>query len=192
MRAIYAALLVALLAATSAVATDEPKKNDPDAMLEAYVEAAKPVVEHARLSELAGPWNVTTRFWMDPGAEASVAAGTGRGAMILGGRFASVETEIKGSIDLQTLTILGFDRRTSEYTLVAYDTLGTYYVTAAGPYDAERRAVVMRGSYAQPPTGREQKYAFVWTTPSPKEHVMTLYFVIDGADVPIAETRFAR
>ena len=42
------------------------------------------------------------------------------------------------------MTIYGFDRRTKEFTIIGLDTMGTYYVTAAGN-KAEPRTIVMRG-----------------------------------------------
>lgn len=50
----------------------------------------------------------------------------------------------------------------------------------------------MSGSYAQPPEGKQQKYKFVWKRKSAKEQVLTLYFLIDGDEVRVAETRFVR
>lgn len=37
-----------------------------------------------------------------------------------------------GEPTVEVLSIYGFDRRTNEYTVVGFDTMGTYYVTAAG------------------------------------------------------------
>lgn len=186
-RAIAGLLLIAL----SAVAQEE-KKSAEEAMIDFYVEAARPVEEHKRLAELVGPWKVTTRLWFDPAGAPKVASGTGTGKMILGGRFLSLEADVKGDLPSQSLSILGFDRRTNEYTLVGYDTLGTYYITAAGKYDPAEKGVVLRGSYAQPPTNEQVQYRFVWTASSPKEHLLTLYFLTGGKDVRVAETRFAR
>ena len=156
-----------------------------------YIDMAKPVAEHERIAELSGPWNVTTKLWFGPG-EPTTGTGTGSGKMILGGRFLQFTAETKGALASESVTIYGFDRRTSDYTLVGYDTLGTYYITAAGKYDESQKAVVLRGSYAQPPSMTQTNYHFVWTKPSEKEHLMTLYFTMDGKDVRVAETRFTR
>lgn len=182
-------LIVLLLLAVPLLA-QEAKKSESDAMMEAYVEAAKPVAEHERIAELAGPWKVTTRFWFGP--DTMTSTGKGEGRMVLGGRFLVLDTDTKGAFDAQSMTIYGFDRRTSDYTLVGYDTLGTYYITAAGKYDAAGKGVVLRGSYKQPPANTEQAYRFVWTRPSETEHLLTLFFLMDGKDVRIAETRLER
>ena len=155
-----------------------------------YIEAARPVEEHERLAELTGPWNVTTRFWFEKPDEPLVSSGTGTGRLILGGRFLVLETDTRGAFEAQSMTLLGFDRRTSEFTLVGADTLGTYTISAAGKGDAQR--VTMRGSYAQPPSGKMQKYTFVWTRPSEREHLLTLFFDLAGKEVRVAETRMVR
>ena len=187
-------LLVLLLVALSAQGTEslQTEKSETDKMMEYYLEQAKPVAEHQRLTELAGRWKVTMKFWFGPDAEPQTASGTGIGKLILGGRFLQIEMEVKGSFNEQSLSMFGFDRRTNEYTLVGFDTMGTYYITAAGKYAAAEKAVVLHGSYKQPPTGEEQQYRFHWTNPSPREHLLTLYFSMGGKDVRVAETRFVR
>lgn len=188
-------ILVALVLLATTVQAEEPAKkakSEADAMMEYYIETAKPVAEHQRLATLTGPWKVTTRFWFGPDAEPQSSSGNGSGRMVLGGRFLLLESDVKGAFDAESMTILGFDRRTNDYTLTGIDTLGTYSITASGKYDEAGKAVVLHGSYAQPPSGQEQKYRFVWTTPSPREHLLTLYFAMGGKDVRVAETRFWR
>lgn len=160
--------------------------------LDFYIENAKPVAEHQRLAELAGTWDVTTKMWFDPTGAPKVSTGTARGKLILGGRFLALESTVKGDVPTESLTIFGFDRRTSDYTLVGYDDLGTYYITAAGRHDDARKGVVLHGSYEQPPSGQLQKYHFVWTRPAANEHLLTLYFSNNGKDALVAESRFTR
>jgi hypothetical protein len=185
-------LVVMIIAASPLFAQEAKKKTEAEAMMDFYIEAAKPVGEHARIAELAGPWHVTTRLWFAPDAAPMVATGKGQGKLILGGRFLALETDLKGDFPGEALTVMGFDRRTSEFTMVGFDTLGTYSITAAGKDDPAQKAVVLRGTYAQPPSGQEQKYHFVWTRPSKNEQLLTLYFDMGGQDVRVAETRLVR
>ena len=188
MKKLLVALVLTALAAGAQEA--EKKKSEGDAMMEFYIEQARPVKEHERLAELAGPWKVTSTMWF--GDMATSSAGTASGKMILGGRFLEIGADMKGELDAEFLTLMGFDRRTGEYTMIGLDTVGTYYITAAGKYDAAKKAVVLHGSYMQPPTNQEQKYYFVWTNPGPREHLMTLYFTMGGTDVRVAETKYVR
>jgi hypothetical protein len=168
-------------------------QTEEEKVMAMYVEMARPVAEHKKLDALAGDWKVTTKFWFGAG-DPQVYTGTARNRMILGGRF--LQSDVKqrhGDTSMESLTLYGFDRRTSEYTLVGYDTLGTYYVTAAGKPDAGRGGVVMNGTYLQPPALTEQKYTFLWTEKGKSEHAFTLYFLgPDGKDMLVAETTFER
>lgn len=186
------AVLLSLLALTAGAQEGEKKKSEAEAMMEYYIESAKPVAEHKRLMELIGPWKTTSKLWFGTG-EPMVASGTANGQLILGGRFLQLDASIKdGPMPMEAINILGFDRRTGEYTLIGLDTGGTYSISAAGKWDDAKKALVLHGSYLQPPANREQKYYFVWTINSPREHVMTMFFVMGGKDVQIAETRFTR
>jgi len=51
----------------------------------------------------------------------------------------------------------------------------TYWVTAAGPYDAEKKAIVMYGEDEDPALGT-QKYYFVTRVASPDKYVTEVIF----------------
>lgn len=124
--------------------------------------AASPGEEHERLSALAGEWRQTVRVWPAPGAEAVVMEGRARNEMILGGRFLKTEARAgEGPLGSESLLLTGFDRRSGRYTQVGFDTWGTYYVTAAGPFDAQRGVIVLSGEDHDPLLGSTQVYDFV-------------------------------
>jgi hypothetical protein len=113
------------------------------------LEPLKPVAEHQELAALAGRWTQEVTYSM--GGPPMKSSGTVTNRMILGGRFLISEGSSAnpagpgiGDPTLETMSIYGFDRRTKEFTIVHLDTMGTYYVTAAGN-KAEPRTVVMRG-----------------------------------------------
>jgi hypothetical protein len=185
------ALLAIVIAAT--LVADDKKKTDGEAMMEMYVEMAKPVASHDRLHAYTGKWNVTSKMWMSPGEPPMSAKGSATGRMILGGRFLQLDTNLGGPFPADSLTILGFDRRTNDYTMVGYDTLGTYYITAAGKHDARMNALVLDGSYAQPPHGGLQTYRFVFDQPRATEQRLRLYFAMpDGKDMLVNEIVMTR
>ena len=191
MRVVISILLSTILAV--AAGAQDKKKSDSEAMMEMYVELAKPVASHDRLRTFVGRWNVISKMWMSPGEAPLTANGTATGRMILGGRFLQLDTSLAGPFGAESLTILGFDRRTNDYTMVGYDTLGTYYITAAGKHDATRNALVLDGSYAQPPHGGMQSYRFVLEQPRATEHRMRLYFAMpDGKDTLVNEVVMTR
>ncbi|HEX6177901.1 MAG TPA: DUF1579 family protein [Thermoanaerobaculia bacterium] len=171
----------------------QEKKTAADDVMQAYIEAAKPVVQHERLRSLSGKWNMTMRFWMDPSQPPMTMNGTAIAKSVLGGRFLQLEGVTEAPLPSESITMMGFDRRTNEYTLVGFDTLGTYYITAAGKEDAAAKAIVLRGTYKQPPSMKEQSYRFVWSSPSADEHLLRLFFALpDGKDMLVAETQYTR
>lgn len=187
-------LLIAILIAVPLLGQESKKADSAEAMVEMYVEMAKPVPEHLKLRELSGRWTMTTKLWFNPSEPPRVASGTASGRLILGGRFLQLDATVKGGgIGADSVTLLGFDRRTNDYTMIGLDTLGTYYITAAGKYDAGAKGILLDGSYAMPPTGQDQMYRFTWRTDSPDEHVLLLHFdVRGGTPMLVAETRLKR
>jgi hypothetical protein len=182
-------ILLAIILASPILANGEKeKKSDSQAVMDMYIEMAKPVASHDRLRAFTGTWNVASSMWMSPSEPPLRVNGTATGRMILGGRFLQLDTTLGAPYAEEMLTILGFDGRTNEYTLVGYDTLGTYYITAAGKHDAVKNAIVLDGEYAQPPSGTMQSYRFVLEQPRPAEHRMRLYFAMpDGKDMLVSE-----
>jgi hypothetical protein len=130
--------LVAGLAAVAAA--QEPAPEERARIQQEMMAAMQPGPEHARLVDMAGEWNIEVRMWPAPDAEPMISTGTASNRMILGGRFLESRSEAGADpMRIESLILLGFDRRRSEYTLIALDTWGTYYVTAAGPADASGR-----------------------------------------------------
>lgn len=170
---------------------DDEAKAD---LLEAAVaEAMKPGPEHQRLAALAGTWNMRTTLQPGAGAPALKGTGTAVNRMILGGRFLSSEAKgTLGQSPIESLTVFGFDRRAKRFTVVAYDTEGTYYVTGAGTLDASGK-LVMAGEDRDPMTDVLQRYEFVFSFPSPDRYVLELFFhQPDGSRFRVVETVYTR
>jgi hypothetical protein len=78
------------------------------------------------------------------------------------------------------------------YTAVGFDTFGTFYVTAAGPWnDAENRAV-LSGSYDDPVTGHAHDYEFVWTVLSPDHYTWSVVFLENGERQTVMDEEYRR
>jgi len=119
------------LAASAAFAQTQPTPEQMAQMLEEM----RPTTEHQELAKLAGRWNQEVTWSM--GGPPVKATGIVTNRMILGGRFLVSEGTSNnpigfGDTTIELMTIYGFDRRTRDYTIVGYDSFGTYYVTAAG------------------------------------------------------------
>jgi hypothetical protein len=124
-------LLAIVLSASTAFAQTQPSPAEIEKMLESL----RPTTEHGELARLEGRWTVEGTFLM--GGPPIKASGSMTNRMILGGRFLVSEGTSNnpsgiGDPTIGLMSIYGFDRRTNDFTIVGYDTLGTYYVTAAG------------------------------------------------------------
>ncbi len=139
-----------------------PAQDDTTSLQMEYMRLAQPGPAHQNLAKLEGKWAQVVKLWPEPGAEAMVFEGTATNVMILGGRFLKSEA-VSGAGEMRTesLSILGYDNRYGEYTIVGFDTWGTYFVTAQGPMLEDGRTVVMSGSDTDPVMGFDQEYDMV-------------------------------
>jgi len=166
------ALLVAALGLGAIATTAAFSQGD------AHAEAmrlAQPGPEHKVLADLAGTWNVETKIWSQPGGRPMVLKGTLTSELILGGRYLRSHSK---SGPFESLVIHGFDRRHGKFTTVGFDTMGTYYVTANGTYDAATKTLTERGTDAGPIATQEYEYV---TRFSGKDRYVTEIFFTNPA-----------
>jgi len=130
--------------------------------MEEMMALAQPGSEHKMLEKMVGTWEQMVKFWIKPGAEPSEMKGKSVNKMILGGRFLQSDvTGGEGEMKMEGLNLMGYDRRHKRFTTVGFDTWGTYYVTAAGPYDEKTKSIVMYGEDEEPTAGIVQKYDII-------------------------------
>lgn len=156
------ALLVVgvLCVAAAAHAQEMPSPEELARIMERHAEAALPGPEHEILQRMAGSWELEITMWPEPGAEPVTATSVVEAEMILGGRFLVQTGAMTDPFPAETLTILGFDRRSGHYDMVALDTMGTYWVTARG--DATGADGLLLSGTDYDPIGEfEQVYDFV-------------------------------
>ena len=172
--ALLAAAVLSNPVSGPAIAQEKPN----DEKMAAYMALAKPGPEHQQLAARVGKWNVETKLWMEPGkSQAMTFKGTAENHLILGGRFLVTEAKSgSGPMSVELMIVSGFDRRSNKFTVVAFDSEGTYWVSAAGPYDESRKAVVMHGEDEDPVMGGTQKYDFVTRTINPDQYVTEVIF----------------
>lgn len=182
-------LPVALLSTlTLGAATQSPTAPSPsDARQQAMFDKMRPGPEHTRLASLAGRWRRHVTFTMG-GGQTMTATGTATNAMILGGRFLRSEQQhtLASSAptpfsSIEAMSIYGFDRRTDQFTIVEFDTMGTYWVSAAGPRSATAD-IVMSGETLDDHGGTPEirRYDMVLRIVDPDTYVTEVVFKFDG------------
>lgn len=161
--------------------------EERQALMMQHLSLMGPGPEHAWLDERAGQATLQMRLWPAKGAEPIVGEGTSEAQLILGGRFLEIRgrTKIMG-MESETLQVLGFDRRSGEYTLVAFDSMGTYSISARGRRDEESGNLVLRGEDYDGLARVTQRYEFVLSTPDEDTSVWEIWFT-DGMNAPDGE-----
>lgn len=150
-----------------------------------------PGPEHKDFEPLAGTWDMSIAFNM--GGPMMTFTGRAVNTMILGGRFLKSESIGKdpaSGMEIEALSIYGFDRRTGEFTIVGYDTFGTYYVTAAGKKAPGAKTVVMQGEVAE--HGSIKKYDMVLRWIDANTYVSEIVFHLPEGDLKVAEITYRR
>lgn len=179
MRQIAAVAIVVVMALTVSVSAQQaaPSPDSLQKLMATYMELAQPGPEHQLLNDMAGKWNMELTMWPQPGGEPMKSNLTGEFNLILGGRF--LQSTSKGKIfgmDSETMQILGFDRRSKKYTLVAFDTQGTYSVSAAGTMDPKTSTMTLYGEDVDPVMNMVQKYDFVIKVIDKDTHSWSIIF----------------
>ncbi|MDQ3169395.1 MAG: DUF1579 domain-containing protein [Acidobacteriota bacterium] len=185
------ALTAALLAAAPAFAQEQQLKPPTAAEMQQMMALLAPGPEHKDFEPLAGTWDMSIAFNM--GGPTMTFTGRAVNSLILGGRFLKSESTSKdpaSGMEVESLSIYGFDRRTSEFTIVGYDTFGTYYVTAAGTKAPGAKDVVMRGEVEE--HGGVKKYDMVLRWVDANTYVSEIVFHLPEGDLKVAETTYRR
>lgn len=122
---------------------------------ETLYQQALPGPEHQTLASFAGDWEAELTFGAGPAARTTRC--DGRSRMVVGGRFLQMDYRAKetvGSDDPASFSEgqfqLGFDRRHRQFTIVAMDNWGTYFVTGKGQEDSSSGKIRLAGTDDDP------------------------------------------
>jgi Protein of unknown function (DUF1579) len=192
------ALGAGLLAAVPAASGDEPKKDKKPAAdanpFEAYEKAAEPGPEHKRLEAMAGSWDFTMKFWMEPGKPPTDAKGTAERKMVLGGRF--LHEEVKSEMFGKPFTgvgVTGYDNVQKKYVSTWIDSMSTGISSAVGTADASGKVLTFTREDVDPVSKEKTKGRDVINLDSADKHTMEMYKVLpDGKEFKVMELTFTR
>jgi hypothetical protein len=174
--ALFAAAITLLSCATPAPPPSPPPETHSPEDAAAILAMASPGPEHTRLAVFEGVWRHRGTFSIQ-GQAPLYFTGTTTNRMILGGRFLeSRSATAEGPFPIESFTVFGFDRRSSDFTAVGFDSLGTYHVTAAGKPAPESQPITMSGVNRDPATGRVEEFDFVLTPINPNEYRFDVFF----------------
>lgn len=179
-------LALALLTSTAMPAAGPGLRQRPTAeQQKAMMEQGQPGAPHRELAALEGRWTQDVTY--NTGAKPVKGRGTTTNRMILGGRFlvsehtSTIAAGAMGDVTMEAMSIYGFDRRTNEHTIIELDTMGTYWVTAAGAA-REDKSIVMSGETLDDHGGAREirKYDMVLEVIDPDTYVTRIIFKFAG------------
>jgi Protein of unknown function (DUF1579) len=104
--------------------------------------------EHARLTALAGTWDVDVTFWFQPGRPGVTSKGTSTIRPILGGLF--IEEKIEGTLSgapFTTMSWTGYNTSTHQYEATRISSTNTIRIAEVGTYDEKSRQFELKAEY---------------------------------------------
>jgi hypothetical protein len=99
-------------------------------------------------------------------------------------------TDPKSGYAVETFSIYGFDRRTNDFTIMQYDSTGTYGVGATGKRAAGANDVSMRGEMAE--HGGIKKYDMVLRWVDRDTYVVEVFFHLPEGRTKIVDVMHKR
>jgi len=127
-----------------------------DAGMQAWMEYMSPGEMHKMLEKGTGTWHTKVTMWNSPDSEPIVSEGTTVNEMIMGGRYQrSTHKANMMGMDMEGMTIVGFDNATKKFNSIWIDNLGTGMMFSTGAYNEETGKVEMIGYMVDPMTGQE-------------------------------------
>lgn len=128
-----------------------------------------PGPEHELIASLVGEWDFLV---------GNETVGKANAHLRLGDRFLEIEFRLDWNPVQHGIYIFGFDRRHSEYTVIAFDNTGTYWVSAKGKEEDGR--IKMYGSDNDPvmtAMGFEKEFVIVLDVPSENRVSIETYYI---------------
>ncbi len=122
------------------------------AMMEAWMDFAKPGPEHAWMAKHAGTWvSDSVKQWMDPSQPPTTAKATDVVKMAMNGLYqmSDFSSTMMGQ-PMMGHGMMGFDKMKKKYVLSWIDNMGSGIVRMEGTYDDASKTLNMMGKQSDP------------------------------------------
>jgi Protein of unknown function (DUF1579) len=171
-------------------AADATLPQSPDELIKAMSKVGKPGPEHAKLKPLAGSWDYTAKFWLDPNQPPLTSKGTLERKLILGGRFLEERAEgigFDGEPGFEHLGLIGYDSAQKKYTSNWACSMGTGTCTGVGSADSSGKKFTFQTEAFCPLMEKVMKGREVIRVESDDTVVIESYINHDGREVKMME-----
>lgn len=168
---------VAALTASRGVVQDTTDRTPTQAEMAKIATLGELSGEHRRLKTLLGTWNIERREWRAVGQpEPAVTTGTCENKAILGGRYVQMSARWKLSKRfVESMTLVGFDRRSEEYSLVSLDSNRTWFDNARGTWKSATRNIAFETTDVNAMTQTSTEMTFLLDLSSSQRWKLTVY-----------------
>lgn len=170
--------VTAILAAVGFMGTyglsqDAPAGDKEAAMMQAWVEAAKPGEHHKTLESMAGNFTYTMKMRMDPNQDWMTSEGKYEGEMIMDGRYLMTRNmgDFMGQ-DFLGMGCLGYDNVIGKHVAAWIDNMGTGIMRSEGTCDDTGKVITFEGEMIDPMTKKPTPYKYVYEIKSDDHFVM--------------------
>ena len=180
---LLAALAMLVSAAALAADTPAPKMTaEQQAMMDKMMKAATPGASHEILKKMAGEWNCTVKYQMDPSKPMQESQSTSTITSLMEGRYSQEVTsgQMMG-MPFSGMGLYGYDNVIGKYVSVWIDNMGTGIMKSEGTADASGKVITWVGSMSDPMTGKPTKERMVTTWVDDNHYTVEMYGVPPGA-----------
>ena len=178
MKTSVALALTAMLVSAVALAADAPPQMSAEqkAMMDKMMKAATPGAQHAMLSKMAGDWNCTVKYQMDPSQPWQTSQSSATITALMDGRYIQ-ETDAgqMSGMPFNGMGVYGFDNVSCKYVSTWIDNMGTGIMSSVGTADASGKVITWIGTMNDPVTGKPAKERMVTTVIDDNHHTFEMY-----------------
>lgn len=195
MKKIFAlTVVIALIAPLSIFTIAQETKTQEQEQMEAFMKYAMLNENHKYFEQFVGTWDVEVKMWAKPDSEPSVTKVTGKGKLILGGRYLYFVFE--GPMMGQTfkgIQITGYDNLINKYRTFWIDNFGTSFYETSGTLDESGKILIQIGVLPGMAPGETMKVKQVTKPIDMDKYIYEMYMILpDGSEFKSMENTSTR
>ena len=172
---------------------DKKAEPKPDPMMAAMAKYMAPGPQHKLLQSWVGTWNVSSKFFMEPGKPPTESHGTME-VKPVGDLW--ITEELKADYMGKPFSghgVDGYDLTKSKYVGTWVDSMGSYVMHAEGSADASGKVITYTANDFDPMTGKTGTVKQVTKIESDKQHTMSMWKTMpDGKETKMMEIVYTR
>jgi uncharacterized protein DUF1579 len=182
MKRLFALSVITLLACSVAMAEDAAKPSaEQQAMAEKMMKAATPGPQHMMITKMAGNWDCTVKYQMDPSQPMQEEKSSATITTLMDGRYTQeVATGQMMGMPFNGMGLYGYDNVLGKYVSTWIDNMGTGIMKSEGVAGKDGKTINWVGTMSDPMTGKVTKERMVTTITDDDHHTFEMFGVPPG------------